>query len=302
MAYYLGILQNIGIHTLLGLSAYLLLLTGQLSLAQVGFFAIGAYTSGILTVIFAWPIFPALFAGALTAGLFAFLVGIPVLYIRGLMLVVATIAFSEIVRLFFFNLNWRVVVGGVEVGPDSTQGFREIRYFAANGWEQVEVVLFIWAFVVAVLILLWWLDRVRAGAVLRAVGEDELAAQSSGVNLTRVKVAAMTGGGIIAGIGGGLYAHSTTYVDHNTFTILLATFAVSYPILGGLSGVFGTLVAVVVIQGVMIEGMRFLGDYRNLLFGLLIIAAMNFRPQGLLDGNTVAALRRRLRFLNKQRG
>ena len=301
MAYYLGILQNIGIHTLLGLSAYLLLLTGQLSLAQVGFFAIGAYVSGILTVIFGLPIIVALSIGALTAGFFAFLVGIPVLYIRGLMLVVATIAFSEIVRLFFFNLNWRATVNGIEVGPDSTQGFREIRYFAANGWDQVEVVLFIWGFVIAVLALLWWLDRVRAGAVLRAVGEDELAAQSAGVNLTRVKIAAMTGGGIIAGIGGGLYAHSTTYVDHNTFTILLATFAVSYPILGGLSSVFGTLVAVIVIQGLMIEGLRFLGDYRNILFGLLIILAMNFRPQGLLDGNAVAVLKRHLLFFRRKR-
>lgn len=296
MAYYLGILQNIGIHTLLGLSAYLLLLTGQLSLAQVGFFAIGAYVSGILTVIYTLPVLPALFLGALTAGLFAFLVGIPALRVKGLMLVVATIAFSEMVRLFFFNLNWRVMVNGVEVGPDGTQGFREIRYFAANGWEQIEVVAFIWLFVIATLAMLWWLDRVRAGAVLRAVGEDELAAQSSGINLTRVKVAAMTGGGVIAGIGGGLYAHSTTYVDHNTFTILLATFAVSYPILGGLSSAFGTLIAVVLIQGVMIEGLRFLGDWRNILFGLLLIAAMNFRPRGLLDGGGMALLKKHRLF------
>lgn len=219
------------------------------------------------------------------AGFSAFLVGFPALRVKGLMLVVATIAFSEIVRLFFFNLNWRVQVDGLEVGPDSTQGFREIRYFAANGWEQSHVVVLIWSILALVMILLWWLDRVRAGAVLRAVGEDELAAQSSGVNLTMVKVAAMTAGGIIAGIAGGLFAHSSTYVDHHTFSILLATFAVSYPILGGLRNVFGTLVAVIFIQGFIIEGLRFMGDYRNILFGLLIIAAMNFRPQGLVDGN-----------------
>ena len=118
---------------------------------------------------------------------------------------------------------------GLEVGPDSTQGFREIRYFAANGWEQYHVVVLIWSILALVMMLLWWLDRVRAGAVLRAVGEDELAAQSSGVNLTMVKVAAMTAGGIIAGIAGGLFAHSTTYVDHHTFSILLATFAVFLP-------------------------------------------------------------------------
>ena len=285
MEYYLGVLQTIGVHTLLGLSAYLLLLTGQLSLAQVGFFAIGSYVAGMLTVMVEWHIAPALMTGAIAAGFSAFLVGFPALRVKGLMLVVATIAFSEIVRLFFFNLNWRVQVDGLEVGPDSTQGFREIRYFAANGWEQFHVVLLIWSILVLVMVLLWWLDRVRAGAVLRAVGEDELAAQSSGVNLTMVKVAAMTAGGVIAGIAGGLFAHSTTYVDHHTFSVLLATFAVSYPILGGLRNVLGTLVAVIFIQGFIIEGLRFMGDYRNIIFGLIIIAAMNFRPRGLVDGN-----------------
>lgn len=292
MVFYFGLLQTIGIHTLLGLSAYVLMLTGQLSLAQVGFFAIGAYVSGILTVIFELHIVPGLFLGALVGGFFAFLVGFPALRVKGLMLVVATIAFSEIVRLFFFNLNWRTMVNGVEVGPDSTQGFREIRYYAANGWDTLDVVLFVWLFVVLVMALLWWLDRVRAGATLRAVGADELAAQSSGVNIVAVKVIAMTGGGVIAAIAGGLYAHSATYVDHLTFSILLATFAVAYPILGGLSSVFGTLIAVIFIQGVLIEGMRFLGDWRNLLFGLLIIIAMNLRPAGFLDGKTLSRIRR----------
>lgn len=302
MAFYFGLLQTIGIHTLLGLSAYILLLTGQLSLAQVGFFAIGAYVSGILTVIFEYHIVPGLFVGALVGGFFAFLVGFPALRVKGLMLVVATIAFSEIVRLFFFNLNWRVMVNGVEVGPDSTQGFREIRFYAANGWDTLDVVLFIWLFVVVVMALLWWLDRVRVGATLRAVGEDELAAQSSGVNIVAVKVAAMTGGGIIAGLAGGLYAHSATYVDHLTFSVLLATFAVAYPILGGLSSVFGTLIAVIFVQGVLIEGMRFLGDWRNILFGLLIIVAMNIRPAGLLDGSAVLRVRQALGLGRKPGG
>jgi branched-chain amino acid transport system permease protein len=293
MSYFLGIIQTIGVHTLLGLSAYVLLLTGQISLGQVGFFAIGAYVSGILTVIFSWHIFAALGVGALVAGFFAFLIGFPALRVKGLMLVVATIAFSEIVRLFFFNLSWRAVVNGLEVGPDSTQGFREIRYFAANGWEQIHIVALIWFFVILFMFMLWWLDRVRAGAVLRAVGADELAAQSSGVNLTMVKVAAMTGGGVIAGVGGGLFAHSTTYVDHHTFTILLATFAVSYPILGGHKNVFGTLLAVVFIQGFVIEGLRFMGDYRNIVFGLLIIVAMNFRPQGLVDGHFISDIKKK---------
>jgi branched-chain amino acid transport system permease protein len=154
------------------------------------------------------------------------------------------------------------------------------------------VMLFIWAFVVLVMAALWWMDRSRAGAVLRAVGEDELAAQSSGINVTAVKVTAMTVGGVIAGLGGGLFAHYTTHIEHVQFGVVLATFAVAYPILGGLSNVFGTLLAVVFIQGFLIEGLRFMGDWRNLLFGGLIVLAMNVRPRGLIDAGTIVALKR----------
>ena len=295
MEYYFGILQTLGFHVLLGYSAYILLLTGQLSLAQVGFFAIGAYASGILTVLFEWHIFPALFIGATAAGCMAFMVGFPALRIKGLMLVIATIAFSEIVRLIFFNLRWRFEINGLEVGPDGAQGFREIRYFAANGWEIYEIVWLIWTIVAVATILLWWLDQIKAGAILRAIGSDELAAESSGINVTSVKIVAMACGGVIAGLSGGLYAHSTTYVDHNTFTVLLATFAVSYPLVGGLKSVFGTLAAVIFIQGILIEGFRFLGDYRTILFGALIILVMNFKPKGIVDKNFVKGISEYLR-------
>lgn len=291
MSYYLGLVQLIGVHTLLGLSAYVLILTGQLSMGQAGFFAIGAYTAGILTVIFQLPILPAVIIAALIAGFFAFLVGFPALRVKGLMLVVTTIAFGEFVRLFFFNVSWRVQQGDIEVGPDSTNGFREIRYFVANGWSAWEITFFVWACVILVMAALWWMDRSRAGAVLRAVGEDELAAQSAGINLTAVKVTAMTAGGIIAGISGSLYAHTTTYVDHLTFTVLLATFAIAYPILGGLSSVFGTLAAVIFIQGILVEGLRFMGDWRNIVFGLLIIVVMNLKPSGIFDARTVQVLK-----------
>ncbi len=292
MAYYLGLIQLIGIHTLIGLSAYVVMLTGQLSLGQAGFFAIGAYSAGILTVIFELPILPALLIASIIAAFFAFLVGFPALRVKGLMLVVATIAFGEIVRLFFFNLSWRVPRGDIVVGPDSTNGFREIRYFVANGWSAWEITIFVWIFVILVMAILWWMDRSRAGAVLRAVGEDELAAQSVGISLTTVKVSAMTVGGFIAGVGGSLYAHTATYIDHLTFTVLLATFAIAYPILGGLTSVFGTLVAVIFIQGVLVEGLRFLGDWRNIAFGVLIIIAMNLKPSGLFDVRTTRIIRR----------
>jgi branched-chain amino acid transport system permease protein len=282
MDFYFGLAQLIGVHTLLGLSAYIVLLTGQVTLAQAGFFAVGAYTAGMLTVLAGWHLVPALGASALSGAAVACAVGFPALRVKGLMLVIATLAFGEGVRLFFFNFDYQIAKGGIKVGPLGGEGFRQIRFFPENGWETWDVMLFIWVFVVAAMALLWWLDRSRYGTVLRAVGEDELAAQSVGINLTAVKVSAMTVGGAIAGVGGGLYAHYTTHIEHASFSILLATFAIAYPIVGGLRSVFGTLLAVIFVQGFLVEGLRFLGDWRNLLFGALIVLAMNLRPSGIL--------------------
>jgi branched-chain amino acid transport system permease protein len=284
MDFYFGLAQTVGIHTLLGLSAYIVLLTGQVTMAQAAFFAIGAYAAGMLTVLAGWHIVPALGAGAVLGAATACAVGFPALRVKGLMLVVATLAFGEGVRLFFFNFDYQVAKGDIKVGPLGGEGFRQIRYFQEHGWSTAEVMLFIWLFVAFAMALLWWFDRSRYGSVLRAVGEDELAAQSAGVDLTAAKVSAMTIGGAVAGIGGGLYAHYTTHIEHANFNVLLATFAIAYPIVGGLKNVFGTLAAVVFVQVFLIEGLRLLGDWRNLLFGALIVAAMNLRPQGFLGG------------------
>jgi branched-chain amino acid transport system permease protein len=300
MDFYLGLAQVIGVHTLLGLSAYCVLLTGQVSLAQAAFFAIGAYVAAIFTVIFDWHLVPALAVSAIVSGATACAVGFPALRVKGLMLVVATLAFGEAVRLFFFNFTYQIQAGELTIGPHGAEGFRQIRYFPENGWSTFDVLVFIWLVVAVVMACLWWLDHSRAGAVLRAVGEDEVAAQSSGINITAAKVSAMTIGGVIAGIGGGIFAHYTTHIEHAQFGVILATFAIAYPILGGLSNVFGTLLAVIFIQGFLIEGLRFLGDWRNLLFGALIVLAMNVRPRGLLDAGGTAALKRLL-FRGRER-
>jgi branched-chain amino acid transport system permease protein len=294
MDFYLGLAQIVGVHTLLGLSAYCVLLTGQVSLAQAGFFAIGAYVAAMLTVLAGWPLVYALLVSGAVSGAVACAVGFPALRVKGLMLVVATTAFGEAVRLFFFNFTYQIQAGNLKLGPHGGEGFRQIRYFPENGWSTLQVLIFIWVVVVLVMAALWWFDRSRAGAVFRAVGEDELAAQSVGINITAVKVSAMTIGGVIAGIGGGLFAHYTTHIEHIQFGVVLATFAIAYPILGGLSNVFGTLIAVVFIQAFLIEGLRFMGDWRNLLFGGLIVLAMNLRPRGMLDSVTTLALRRLL--------
>ncbi len=292
MEFYFGLAQTIGIHTLLGLSAYIILLTGQMSLAQAAFYAIGAYVSGMLTVLWGWHIVPAMFAGAALGAAAAAAVGFPALRVKGLMLVIATLAFGEGVRLFFFNFDYQVQKGNIKVGPLGGEGFRQIRYFPENGWTSDEVMLFVWVFVILVMAMIWWFDRSRYGSVLRAVGDDELAAQSVGINLTAVKVSAMAIGGAVAGLAGSLYAHYTTHIEHLAFGVLQSVFAIAYPIIGGLASVFGTLAAVIFVQGFLVEGLRFLGDWRNLLFGLLIIVAMVVRPNGFLDGQMLRNFKR----------
>ena len=292
MDFYYGMAQLIGVHTLLGLSAYVVLLTGQVSMAQAGFFAIGAYLAGMLTVLSGWHIVPAMLLAAVASALVATVVGFPALRVKGLMLVVATLAFGEAVRIFWFNFDYQIAKGNIQVGPLGGEGFKQIRYFPENGWSTADVALFIWAWVIAAMVALWWMDRSRVGSVLRAVGEDELAAQSVGINLTAVKVSAMGIGGFIAGLGGAIYAHYTTHIEHLNFGVVLATFAIAYPILGGLSSVIGVLIAVIFIQGFLVEVLRFMGDWRNLLFGALIVLAMNVRPDGLFDARAMRTLRR----------
>ena len=291
MDFYYGLAQIVGVHTILGLSAYMILLTGQVSMAQAGFMSIGAYVAGMLTVLAEMHLIPAMLIGGVCAAMIACIVGFPALRVKGLMLVVATIAFGEFIRIFWFNFDYQITRGGVRIGPEGGEGFKQIRFFPENGWTTGDVAIFIWVVAALVIATVWWMDRSRAGKVLRAVGEDELAAQSAGINLTVVKVSAFTSAGFMAGIAGSLYAHYTTHIEHLNFDIVMATFAIIYPILGGLSNVFGTIVAVLFVQIFLLEVLRPLGDVRNLLFGALIVVVMNFMPHGLFSAQVVRRIK-----------
>ncbi len=299
MEFYWSLLTLFGFRILLGLSAYVVILTGQISMAQAGFYALGAYTAGAASSIWGWPILPAILLGGLVGGLFGFLVGFPALRVRGLFLVIATLAFTEIVRMVFLNLKYTIRVGDRTIGPAAAEGFRGITYYFENGWSSLQIVGFTWLFVLAVLLAFWLMDRSRAGAVLRAVGEDELAASSVGINLTAAKVAAMTAGGFVAGLAGALYAHYATYLSQEDFGVLLATFAIAYALIGGTGSVLGPIAGVLFFS-LLIDGLRFLGDWRNLLFGVLIVAMMNLRPHGIIDVGLVRRIASLLRPVGRK--
>jgi hypothetical protein len=133
----------------------------------------------------------------------------------------------------------------------------------------------------------------RHGAACR--GDDELAAQSVGINLTATKVSAMTVGGAIAGLAGGLYAHYTTHIEHLAFGVVQSIFALAYPIIAGCRASSARSLRWFSCKGFLVEGLRGLGDWRNLLFGALIIVAMVVRPSGFLDAQMLSRFRRRAR-------
>src|SRR5262245_24743139 len=222
-----------GLYSLLACSGYVVTVTGQVSLGQQGFYAIGAYLAGIGTALWGWPLPSALLLGALAAAVIGVVVGVPALRIRGLYLAVATLAFGEIVRLSLLSVDYNRVIEGKRVGPVGAEGFRHIRWFPDHGWRSLAVMGLILGITLLVVVALALVDRSRIGARMRAAGHDEMAAAMVGVDVSLVKVGAFVAGAALAGLAGGLYAHQATFVSHEQFTIELGMFVAAYVLIGG---------------------------------------------------------------------
>ena len=276
---------------MLGLSLYLPLMAGQLSLASPGFYALGGYIAAILSTqifksnsaLFPIPLvlLEMLIAGVV-AGILGVIVGIPALRLRGIYLAIATIAFVEILRILCLNLP---ITGGAIGIFGIPQPFQTpIEYL----WLVLPMLLLSVAFV-------YRLEKVRAGRALLAIREDELAADAVGINPTYYKVLAFTLGAILAGIVGAVSAHflNTWNARQGTFdaSIIYLTFVLiggsrTYlgPILGGIvfTALPEVLRAIGDIPNLPIWLTQFLRDGRLIIFGLLIVLGTIFFPQGLV--------------------
>ncbi len=290
MDYFYSLVTQTGIHILLGLSVYAVALTGQVSFGQQGFYAIGAYVSAIATVLWGVPLLLALLMGMVVSAFIGVMVGFPALRVKGLYLAIATFAFGEIVRNGLNILYFTRQVGGAEVGPVGPEGFRHISYFNDNSWTSLDVTLLVVAIVAIVLVFYAVLERSRLGATMRAVGADELAAASAGINVVWIKIGAFAIGAAAAGLGGGLYAHYTTFLSPLAFGLSVAIIAVAYVLVGGLGSWLGPVVGVLFFLA-LIEGLRFLGEYRMMIYGAAVVIAMNVRPHGFIDAKVVQRLK-----------
>lgn len=294
MEYAIAVLSLIGIQSFVALSAYLLLIAGQISFGQQAFFGAGAYAAGIATVLWGWPLSGGIAFSALIGALAAALVAAPTLRMRGLYFSVATLAFAELVRLLLLRFHYQIEMDGEMVGPAGADGFRGIRYALEHDISSLGYLGLIWLLLALVMAFFLLLERSRLGSVLRMIGEDEVAASAQGVNPAAFKILAATVAGAIAGIGGALLAHYLTYVEPGHSGIMLGVHSLAYGLIGGLGTAWGPLLGVGVDIG-LLESLRVFRGYRMIAFGGLVAILLIFRPRGLLDEEFLHRLRRRLR-------
>ena len=209
-----GLLTDLAILSLLALSAWLVLRSGRISLGQQAYFALGAYAAGLGTTLAQWPLAAALLAGMLLAALAAAAVALGTQHLSGLHYAVATLAFAEVLRLGLsaWHFQWRGPDGAM-VGPAGVDGFRDIRWLLQNQVTPDLFVALAWAVLAAVLLAWAALARTRWGTSLQAVGQDDTLAAASGLPVARIRITAAALAGAVAALGGGLYAHRTTYID-----------------------------------------------------------------------------------------
>jgi branched-chain amino acid transport system permease protein len=288
--YTVGVLTNIGLISFIALSAYLLLLTGEMSFGQQAFFGIGGYVAGIATAIYAMPLPVAAILAMLAGALAQFLVGLPTLRLRGLYFSMATLAAAEMLRIVFELIHFQREIGGELVGPDGTQGFRGIRWVFEASIEPEQYLLIVWTLVALVVVGFVLVERSRLGATLRTLGEDPELARSIGIPVERVKLATAAVAGALAALGGALYAHHNTYVEPRNFDIMLGVHSLAYALIGGLGTVFGPLLGVILDIG-LLESSRVFQGYRMIVFGGLVAILLVFRPRGLLNEQVVHWIR-----------
>jgi branched-chain amino acid transport system permease protein len=292
--YVISVLANIGMFSFIALSAYLLLLTGEISFGQQAFFAIGAYASGIATALWGLPFVVALLIGAVCGGVAAGLVGLLTLRTRGLYFAMATLAFAELVRLALQQWIYVRDIQGEPVGPNGVDGFRGIRYVFESNIAPGEFLLIIAGLLALVLAAFMIAEHGRVGSLLRLVGADPLLAETQGVDVKAVKVAAAAAAGAIAAIGGCLFAHLNTYVEPRNFDIMLGVHSLAYGLIGGLGTAFGPILGVLIDVG-LLESVRVFQGYRMIVFGGLVALLLVFMPRGILDETRLRWLAARLR-------
>nr|WP_249781801.1 MULTISPECIES: ABC transporter permease [unclassified Bradyrhizobium] len=274
--YVLQTLVNAWLLGMLGLSLTLVAGTmGQVSLGHAALLAIGAYTSALLSLVLAVPAGLAVIGGGLMSAALGTLLISPSFRLRGHYVSIATLAIGEIVALVI--LNWESVTRG----PIGISGIPPLSLFGYDLISPTSVYWFSLAVMVVLALLQGRLLTSHLGRSFRAIRDDDIAARAYGLSLNRYKSIAFIFGGFAAGVSGGIAAHLYSYINHETFNTQQSILALTVVILGGLGNVVGAIVGSVALVGLP-EVFRIAAEYRILIYGIVLLLLVRFRPQGLL--------------------
>lgn len=285
------IMLALGLNVVVGLA-------GLLDLGYVAFYAVGAYTFALLYQYFGISFWLALPIGALLAALFGFLLGFPVLRLRGDYLAIVTLGFGEIIRILLNNLTSLTGgpngIGGIpdptlfgmefgrRVKEEGNVSFHETFGIAYSGEHKV-IFLYLIALVLAIftLLVIRRFMRMPVGRAWEALREDEIAARSLGMSRTAVKLSAFTIGAFFAGFAGTVFASKQGFISPESFVFLESAIILAIVVLGGMGSQVGVILAAIAVT-ILPELAREFAEYRMLIFGAAMVLMMVWRPQGLL--------------------
>ncbi|HHV53264.1 MAG TPA: branched-chain amino acid ABC transporter ATP-binding protein/permease [Synergistaceae bacterium] len=275
-AYLIDVAFFFGIYALLGLSLNLVLgEVGLFDLGHAAFYAVGAYATAILNVRFGIPVIYLIPVSALASAIFAYLVVSPIIHLRGDYLCVVTIGIGEIVRLALINNPFEITGGPNGITGVSMPALGPFVISSPRGYY-----FYVWIVIAIFIAALVRLQSSRLGRAWNCVREDEIAAESSGIDVRHYKLLAFVLGAALAGVAGNIYASKIMVVSPESFTFMESSLLFCIVLLGGLGSIPGTIAGAGIVS-VFPEIFRAVANFRMLFFGAALVAMMILRPGGI---------------------
>lgn len=293
-----SLLVPVGVYIIMAVSLNLVTgFLGELSLGHAGFMSIGAYTGALITLNMNLPgpveYLIAIITGGIVAAIFGFLIGVPVLRLRGDYLAIVTLAFGEIIRSIITALSFPAGkdLTGKVIMQKGTMGLSGIPSYSDYTWTYIAVVITV--------VICANLVKSRHGRMITSIRDNDIAAESVGIHVSKYKIMAFAIAAFFAGVGGVIYSHYYSNIKPGDFDYNKSINILVFVVLGGMGNIKGSIIAATILT-VLPEVLRPIRDYRMLMYAILLVAMMLFNSSGLKvriqESNTIAKLTGKLKF------